>query len=316
MSGARKNIYNKYSLQAFFLVCVYMLCPQVMAASHPDTVLLWESEVFEDFCSDSSAYDAFFSMFRDDLEGNDPLRISDAEHDASIMAYVQLRDSWFHSGNLPNFRMSLVVTRGLFQLLGFEIDATLRSTNNSNDSLRGRSFDKQIALPKGELFDVLDAHVTELGNYRPLASFNNPDPVIPNSAAWSSYIKQFGLSYRIWGSLEYLSRTENDPLFLQLTCFRDHLRTFQAETLVQRCASLVDLHEKLTLWYSVFDRFGPLEIDQMTMAKMREKLGGEFFFTETREPMREGVHALEGLDYIAAGVIGWRCPRLIDTSCE
>lgn len=316
MNGSRKKVHKKYTLTACFLVGVLMHCTQAMSASHPDTVLLWESETFEDFCSDSTAYDAFFSMFRDDLEGNARLDVSNAEHDASIGAYVQLRDSWFHSGNLPNFRMSLVITRGLFQLLGSEIDAILRSTNNPNHSLRGEAFGKQIALSRRELFGVLDAHLTELGNYRSLASFDNRRPVTPDGAAWSGYIKQFGLSYRIWGSLEYLSRTDNDPLFLQLTCFRDHLRALQAEALVQRCASLVDLGKKLTLWYSVFDKFGPLEIDQMTMARMRKELGVEFFFTETREPSREGVHALEGLDYIAAGVIGWRCPRLFDTSCE
>lgn len=294
-----------------------VFCVQVTLAVNPaDSILQWQSFRFGEFCQDSSSFDSFFEILENDVKKG--LDLTNPEDKGTLLAYIRVRDNWINSPNLQNFRMALVITRALCQLLGMEIHDVVNSKSRPLHSMQGDHYYRNVTLSGQSLFQHLDNQLSKIGEYRELSELTEQEGVGQNPSAWSAYIDQFGLSYRDWGKITYLSSSSEDPILLQLVCLRDHLRTFDTAELVQRCASLVDLRNKLELIYSVLRNLNDENIDKTIITKLikkREENNTQFLFTDTTDPSKAGVHAFDGLNYIATGVLCLKCPRLIKTTC-
>lgn len=287
--------------------------------SHPDSISAWTNFRFVEFCEDSSSYDAFFTLLKDDLEVRRAMDLSVSAHHEVISEYVQLRNAWLKSDNLSNFRMALVITKALCQVLGAEALAVFEEERTAS-GLKGPELLDEICLTRDEVFTPLNGHFKKTtGSYQPLEKFKGVSRFPVRDSAWMSYIVQFDLEYRPWGAIEYLSLPDDDPILLQLNCFRDHLRDSRPAEIVQRSAVIVDYRNKLSLIYAVLDSVGENDIDRSIVKVFSEKnakLQIEYLFSSTSIPDHQATQAFSFLNFLAIDAIRWRCPRLIDDHCE
>ncbi|MBX3178223.1 MAG: hypothetical protein KF886_12750 [Candidatus Hydrogenedentes bacterium] len=112
-----------------------------------------------------------------------------------LEAYLDVRDRWLQEESVVRCVLAGMITMAIDELL-IEFAKKVSEVDNSfSQALSGVS--SRNNLTGRGLFQAVDRTLGEFGaDYKPFMSFCKDRPVMPQEACWSSYIQQFGLSYR------------------------------------------------------------------------------------------------------------------------